>query len=160
MQEKQTDIKKDILRRVRWLYVILFTAGLAIAVKIVYIQFGPSGDDLRARSVKITFERVDVEADRGDILSWDNKIMATSVPMYEIRMDFAAQGLMDTIFNKNVDSLAYCLSNFFEDRSQSHIKICLSALGKIEPRTVTFCCLHGVLTIWKLKRFQSFRYSV
>ncbi len=117
MAEKKTDIKKAILVRVRVLYVLFFSIGVAIAGKILYIQYGPSGEELRSRGTKISYERVTIEADRGDILSWDGRILATSVPTYEVRMDFAAQGLADSTFLNNVDSLAYCLSTFFGDRS-------------------------------------------
>lgn len=122
MAEKKTDIKKAILVRVRVLYVLFFTIGVAIAGKILYIQYGPSGDELRNRGTKISYERVTIEADRGDILSWDGRILATSVPTYEIRMDFAAQGLADSTFLNNVDSLAHCLSTFFGDRSAASYK--------------------------------------
>lgn len=122
MQEKRTDIKKAILRRVRVLYMLFFMAGIAIVGKILYIQYGPSGDDLRKQARTITYERVAIEADRGDILARDGRILATSVPTYEIRMDFAAQGLPDSVFNRQVDSLAYCLAGFFRDKSAAAYK--------------------------------------
>ncbi len=116
-EPKKPDIKKSILVRVRVLYAAFFLIGVAIAGKILYIQYGPQGEELRSRGARITYERVAIEADRGDILSRDGRILATSVPMYEVRMDFAAQGLVDSVFQKNVDSLAYYLSSFFGDRS-------------------------------------------
>lgn len=116
-EQKKTDIKKAILVRVRVLYVLFFSIGVAIAGKILYIQYGPKGEELRSRGTKISYERVTIEAERGDILSWDGRILATSVPTYEVRMDFAAQGLADSTFLHHVDSLAYCLSTFFGDRS-------------------------------------------
>lgn len=122
MAEKKTDIKKAILVRVRVLYVLFFAIGVAIAGKILYIQYGPAGEQLRSRGTKITYERVTIEADRGDVLSWDGRILATSVPMYEVRMDFAAQGLADSTFMHNVDSLARRLSDFFGDRSAASYK--------------------------------------
>ncbi|MCD8171891.1 MAG: transpeptidase family protein [Alistipes sp.] len=115
----RSQIAKDILRRVRWLYFLFLLIAAAIVGRILWIQYGPQGAELRAQSRRITFERVAVEAERGDILARDGRILATSVPTYEIRMDLAAAGLADSVFNRHVDSLAYRLSAFFGDRSQA-----------------------------------------
>ncbi|MDR0511359.1 MAG: transpeptidase family protein [Rikenellaceae bacterium] len=111
-------IKRDIQIRVRWLYVIFVIVGLTIVGRIVQIQFGPSGEELRGKAIKISFEREKVEAMRGDILARDGRLLATTVPRYEIRMDFAAAGLTDTAFKAGVDSLAAKLSAFYGDRSR------------------------------------------
>lgn len=115
----KSQIARDILRRVRWLYFLFLLIAVAIMGRIVWIQYGPQGAELREKAKRITFERVAVEAERGDILARDGRILATSVPTYEIRMDFAAAGMADSLFNNNVDSLAYRLSAFFGDKSQA-----------------------------------------
>lgn len=122
MARRKKDIKKSILARVRTLYIVFFLIGVAIAGKILYIQYGPEGDELREKAVKITYERMTIPADRGDILSVDGRTLATSLPMYEIRMDFAANGLTDSVFNTNVDSLARYLSDFFGDRGAAQYR--------------------------------------
>ncbi len=122
MPEQKSEIAREILRRVRWLYVLFLLAGVAIFGRVLFIQYGPSGDELRAKARRITYERVDIEAERGDILARDGRILATSIPTYEIRMDFAAAGLADSVFRKHVDSLAYCLSSFFGDKSKAAYK--------------------------------------
>ena len=98
MKDGKTDIKKGIFHRVRVLYILFFGAGVLIAGKILYLQYGPKGDALRSRGATITYARERIEADRGDILACDGRILATSVPEYELRMDFAAQGLIDSDF--------------------------------------------------------------
>ena len=72
------------------------------------------------------YERETIEADRGDILACDGRILATSVPTYEVRMDFAAQGLADSIFRRHVDALADSLSNFFGDKNKNAYLIMLN----------------------------------
>lgn len=123
MKSGRTDIKKGILHRVRVLYALFFVVGLLIAGKILYLQYGPKGETLRSKGTTITYERVRLEADRGDILAVDGRILATSVPEYEIRMDFAADGLVDSIFLRDVDSLALCLSSFFGDKNKGAYKL-------------------------------------
>lgn len=121
-RQQKSQIAKDILRRVRWLYFVFLLVAIAIFARVIWIQYGPEGSDLRAKARKITFEWVSIPAERGDILARDGRILATSIPMYEIRMDFAAKGLADSTFNKHVDSLAYCLSNFFKDKPAAAYK--------------------------------------
>lgn len=127
MARKKKDIKKSILARVRTLYIVFFIIGVAIAGKILYIQYGPEGEELREKAVKITYERTTIPADRGDILSVDGRTLATSLPTYEVRMDFAANGLTDSVFHKNVDSLSYYLAGFFKDKSAAQYKNILTS---------------------------------
>lgn len=125
-EPRKPDIKKSILARVRWLYIIFFAIGIAIAVRIAYIQYGPNGEKLRQKGERSIYERETIEADRGDILACDGRILATSVPTYEVRMDFAAQGLADSIFRRHVDALADSLSNFFGDKNKNAYLIMLN----------------------------------
>lgn len=80
MEERKPDIKKGILHRVQVLYVLFFIIGLMIVGKILYLQYGPKSGRLRSEGTTITYERVAMEADRGDILACDGSILATSVP--------------------------------------------------------------------------------
>lgn len=125
MAKQRSPIARDIQRRVRLLYVLFLLAGIVIIGKILLIQYGPEGDELRDKAKKITFERVASQAERGDILASDGRILATSIPMYEIRMDFAAAGLTDTLFDNNVDALAGELAAFFKDKPKAAYKTML-----------------------------------
>ncbi len=160
MAEKKRDIKKSILTRVRMLYLFMFMSGIAIAGKILYLQYGPEGEELRSKGEQISYERVTIPADRGDILANDGRILATSIPMYDIRMDFAAQGLADSVFNKYVDSLAYSLAQFYGDKSAAAYKNKLVTAHKnkkknrytlISPRRINYIELQTV------KKFPIFR---
>ena len=122
-EPRKPDIKKSILNRVRMLYILFFAVGVAIAGKILYIQYGPGGESLRSKGERISYERVAIEADRGDVLAWDGRLLATSVPMYEVRMDFAAQGLADSVFRKYADSLAGALATFFDECSNTSRRV-------------------------------------
>lgn len=122
MAERKSKIATDILRRVRWLYFFFLLTAIAIFARAVWIQWGPDGDELREKSQKISYEHQKIEAARGDILAGDGRILATSIPTYEIRMDFAAGGLSDEVFNRDVDSLAHCLATFFKDKSKAAYK--------------------------------------
>lgn len=125
MSQRKSQIAKDILNRVRWLYIIFLLLGIFIVARIIWIQYGKEADGLKAKAHQITFERMALPAERGDILARDGRILATSVPTYEIRMDFAADGLDHDTFYNNVDSLSYYLSDFFRDKSATAYKAML-----------------------------------
>ena len=160
MEPKKTDIKKGILNRVKVLYGLFFVIGLLIIGKIIYLQYGPQSVALRSKGTTITYERMAIEADRGDILAVDGRLLATSVPEYEIRMDFAAQGLVDSIFMRQVDSLAYCLSNFFGDRTKAAYKVkLLNAYRNKKKNRYTMLSPRRVnhLELKEIRRFPIFR---
>ena len=66
-----------------------------------------------------------ISAARGSIYSEDGNILSTSVPVFDIYIDFGAEGLREKEgkrFKENVDSLSYCLSNLFQDKQQAEYK--------------------------------------
>ena len=108
------NVKKSIVTRVRlaFLGVCLFSA--AIVWKVSRIQFH-EGDRWRALEQERRVVYQPVFATRGTILSDNGSIMATSLPFYRVAWD---PSVVDRqLFNRNVDSLALLLSQFFGDRS-------------------------------------------
>lgn len=97
-------------------YGVLLMVGAAIAVKLFSIQLG-EGDKWRQKAVNVAMAMRTVRPDRGSILSEDGRLLATSVPEYEIRMDMRADGLTPQLFRANLDSLAYGLASLFQDRA-------------------------------------------
>lgn len=53
-------------------------------------------------------------------------------------MDFAANGLVDSVFLHDVDSLAWYLADFFKDNPKATTKSSSSTLSKTRKRTDTF----------------------
>ncbi|WP_447640417.1 MULTISPECIES: penicillin-binding protein [Chitinophagaceae] len=68
---------------------------------------------------------VDIEASRGTIYSSDGQMLSTSIPQFDIYIDFGADGLRQKNgkrFRENVDSLSIDLANLFGDASASDYK--------------------------------------
>ena len=66
-----------------------------------------------------------INAERGSIFSEDGNILSTSVPVFDIYIDFGAEGLREKggkRFKENIDSLSLCLSNLFKDKTQPDYK--------------------------------------
>ena len=111
-----------ILRlRIGLVYGCLVAFGLAIAVKMFIIQIA-EGDKWREQANNVATAVRTVQPDRGHIYSDDGRLLATSVPEYEIHMDMKAEGLSDKVFFSGIDSLALGLSSLFQDRSAADYK--------------------------------------
>lgn len=127
------EAKKDILWRVYLVYLLMSIFALFIVVRIVKIQF-IQGSEWREKAQKLTTTYFNIEASRGNVFSDDGSLLATSVPIYEIRMDVCAGPITSKLFSKNVDSLALCLSNLFHDKSQKEYKRILVRARKQKER--------------------------
>lgn len=117
MNDKNSNVLNTILSKVKVIYIVFGVACIAILVRIIWIQVGGSGEKLRTQAIEYSFRNDVIEATRGNILSDDGRILATSIPYYEIRMDMIAKGLDSTYFYNNVRALSDSLSSFFGDKS-------------------------------------------
>jgi len=118
------DVKKDILWRVYLSYIVMVIICLAIFAKAFYIQ-QVQGASWRSMSDSLHQKIEEVDAERGTIYSEDGQMLSTSVPKFNIYIDFAADGLREKSgvrFRENVDSLSICLANLFNDKSVSDYK--------------------------------------
>lgn len=155
---QRSPIKEAILRRVKVLYVLFLLLGLAVLGRVIWLQAGSEGKALRDLSDKYSYRTEVVEGARGNIYSDDGRLLATSIPYYELRMDMAAGGLTTELFNANVDSLSLCLAQFFGDKPSTEYKTELVRAHNekkryhlISRRKVDF------LELQTLKKFPLFR---
>ena len=68
---------------------------------------------------------VALDAERGTIYSEDGQMLSTSIPTFDIYIDFTAEGLREKKgkrFNENVDSFATSLANYFNDKTAAQYK--------------------------------------
>jgi cell division protein FtsI (penicillin-binding protein 3) len=115
------DTKKDIMLRVYLVYAFICLFGLAILVQVFRLQF-IQGNYWKEKAESLTTDIKNIEAARGNIYASDGSLLATSMPIYEVRMDMKTDAMTDDLFNKNIDSLAYHLSILFKDKSASQYK--------------------------------------
>lgn len=125
--------KKYILWRIRLMYAFIALFAMAIFAKVLYIQF-VEGDHWRELARSATIRYASIEAARGDIRADDGRLLATSIPVYEIRMDMSRQVVSDDIFNTRIDSLSRALSRLFRDRSAQQFKTELMAGRRSQER--------------------------
>ena len=92
--------------------------------RAIYIQ-QVQGSYWRSKSDSLHTKIVNIEAERGTIYSEDGSMLSTSVPYFDIYIDFAADGLREKNgkrFRENVDSLSIALAGFFKDRSANEYR--------------------------------------
>jgi|CXWL01.1.fsa_nt_gi cell division protein FtsI (penicillin-binding protein 3) len=68
---------------------------------------------------------ISLDAERGTIYSEDGEMLSTSIPTFDIYIDFNADGLREKKgkrFKENVDSFAVALANFFKDKTTAQYK--------------------------------------
>jgi len=71
-------------------------------------------------SDSLHLEYRELDAERGTIFSEDGAMLSTSIPYFDIRIDFGAEGLRDKSgkrFRENLDSLCFGLANVFGDKT-------------------------------------------
>jgi cell division protein FtsI (penicillin-binding protein 3) len=86
--------------------------------RVFYIQ-QVQGNYWRGLSDSLHQKYVDLSAERGTIYSEDGNMLSTSIPYFNIYVDFAADGLREKNgkrFRENLDSLSLCLAALFKDR--------------------------------------------
>jgi len=93
-------------------------------VKAFYIQ-QVEGKYWKSMNDSLHEKMESIEAERGTIYSNDGEMLCTSIPEFDIYIDFSADGVRENNgkrFFANVDSLSIDLSNLFKDRTASEYK--------------------------------------
>lgn len=102
-------------------YFLVCLFGVCVLGKVVSIQF-IHGDEWIAKAASFSTKYKNIDAVRGNIYASDESLLATSVPIYEVRFDPNCEALRGDFFNENIDSLSICLSQLFEDKTPTDYK--------------------------------------
>lgn len=106
--------------RVYLCFIGMTFLGIMVLGRVVHIQvfqgkeWRNMGDSLH-QSVEV------LDAERGTIYSEEEEMLSSSIPYFDIHIDFRTEGLRDNngkLFYKNIDSLSYCLANLFGGKTK------------------------------------------
>ncbi len=122
-------LKKEIVWRVGVIYIFMLAFAFLIVGKIIYLQL-IEGGKWKEKAQSLTLKDITIESNRGDILAADGRLLASSVPYYELRMDTRSTGMDNETFNAGIDSLSLKLSELFRDKSAAAYKNELVAARK------------------------------
>lgn len=149
------ETRRDILWRVYLSFLGIVVLSLLILGKAFYIQRF-EGDHWRSMSDSMHQRIVELDADRGTIYSEDGQMLSTSLPQFDIYLDFQADGLRDKngkVFRENVDSFSIALSKFFGDKSTGQYKAELKEGYRKKSR---YYSLKKKLSFEEYKAFRQF----
>lgn len=146
-------IRTNILLRVYLAFGLIVLFSLAVIVQMYRLQF-IQGDKWKAMASKMSTRYENVEASRGNILSVDGSLLATSVPEYELHMDMFAGGIEDDkSFYGKVDSLAMKLAELYPDKSETQYSRMLRDARKDSSR---YQLIRRRVTFTELKKIRKF----
>jgi len=149
-------VKKDILWRVVIVYFIFLLFGMLVIGRILYLQLFERKEWMD-KAGTFSLKTMNIPANRGSIYASDGRLLASSVPFYEVHFDARCENLTDKVFNNGVDSLALCLSRLFGDKSKDTYKRSLVEARQKGKRYHLVKSGVNYIQLKKLKEFPIFR---
>lgn len=149
------DVKKDILFRVYLCFIGIVIVSFCVLGKAFYIQ-QVQGKYWRSMSDSLHQRIEEIDAERGTIYSEDGQMLSTSIPQFDVYIDFGAEGLREKSgkrFRENVDSLSYCLSKLFKDRTEGEYRLLLNKGYKEQDR---YFLLHKNISYRDYQQLRTF----
>ena len=116
--------KKHIINRTYIVSILILILAISIVVKLINIQF-VKGDYYIGLSEENNIKNIIIPANRGSVYSSGGKLLATSVPKYDIRFDALAPS--DKNFNENLTKLSNSLSVFYNKPANYYMKLLKNA---------------------------------
>lgn len=150
------NIKSNILFRIYLIGGLCSLFGVAVLGKVYQIQ-NDKVHNWKRLADSLTTNYFDVKAERGNIYSADDKLLATSVPYFELHIDFASKAMTDEIFKKNVDSLAFYMWKHFYKNTVQGYKEQLIKARKQKKRYYPLCANADYSLLKDIKKWPLFR---
>ena len=129
--------------------------SLLVLGRAFYIQRF-EGNHWRSMSDSLHQRFIALEAERGTIYSEDGQMLSTSIPTFDIYIDFNADGLKEKKgkrFRENLDSFAISMSNYFGDKSAAQYK---KELNQAYRKNERYYPLKKKLSFEDYKAFREF----
>ena len=123
-RKRALDVKRDILWRVYISFIGIVVLSVCVFARALYIQRF-EGNHWRSMSDSLHQRYIPLTAERGTIYSEAGEMLSTSVPTFDIYIDFYAEGLRDKKgkrFFENIDSLSAALAGHFNDKTAAQYK--------------------------------------
>ncbi len=109
--ENKSFLKDVVLWRIYITMLLVFLGALIVLLRIFVLQYS-QGAVLRDMANSIYIEKRPVEAQRGNIVTEDGSLLATSLPYYDVHWDLSK--VNDSLFNADVDTLSICLATYID----------------------------------------------
>jgi cell division protein FtsI (penicillin-binding protein 3) len=114
-------IRDEIVWRSGVVYFAIALLAAALLVRILILQYVQHGK-WSSMSEKYVFKTAEEEANRGDILTDDGRLLASSVPYFTIYMDTRSSGMSASTFSNGISGLSAGLARLLGERSAAEWK--------------------------------------
>jgi len=117
--------REEIVWRGALVYFAIGLLAVILLVRILILQYVQRGK-WADMSEKYVFKTAEVQANRGDILTSDERLLASSVPYYTIYMDTRSSGMSSDTWSSGINGLSAGLAQLFPNKSASGWKSAIS----------------------------------
>lgn len=115
-----SDQKSQITKRTMFLFFPLILIFISIFGKLLYISIYEGPELRKIAETTVITEKI-IDADRGNIYSSDGKLLATSMPLYDVFMDPSSPS--DKNFDENIHGLSKGLAKLFPVRNANQWEV-------------------------------------
>lgn len=115
--------REKVMPRYFMIAVVLTVIGVAVLVKALYIMTAKK-EYWTEVADRLKRDSVSVKPTRGNILSCDGQLMASSIPEFKLFMDFQAlnESGKDSLWMEKLDSICAGLHDIFPEKSAEEFK--------------------------------------
>jgi cell division protein FtsI (penicillin-binding protein 3) len=149
-------VRDEIVFRSGIVYFALVVVVLAVIVRILILQVVQHGK-WSAMSEKYVFKTAEAPANRGDILAYDGRLLASSVPYYTIYMDTRSTGMSARTWSDGINGLSAGLAKILGERSAEGWKSVITEARKRGDRYFLIKRRVDYETLQKLRELPIFR---
>ncbi len=118
------ETKKDILWRSYLIYMGMLIFGVLVFAKAFYIQ-RVEGSYWKSLSDSLHLEYREMDAERGTIYSEDGRMLSSSIPFFDIYIDFGSEGIQEKNgkrLKEHIDSVSIYLSSILGEGTPEQYK--------------------------------------
>jgi len=149
-------VRDEIVWRSGVVYVGIVLLAVAVFIRILILQF-VQHNKWADMSEKYVYKTTEVQANRGDILADDGRLLASSVPYYTIYMDTRSSGMTASTWSNGINGLCAGLSRLVGERSPAGWKSVITDARKRGDRYFLIKRKVDYETLKKLKELPIFR---
>ena len=149
-------VRDEIVWRSAVVYFVLVILAVALLVQVLVLQYVQRGK-WSEMSEKYVYKTGELEANRGDILAHDGRLLASSVPYYSVYMDTRSTGMSAATWSNGIGGLSEGLSRLVGVHSAAGWKSAITAARKRGDRYFLIQKRVDYATLKKLKELPIFR---
>jgi cell division protein FtsI (penicillin-binding protein 3) len=148
--------RDEIVWRGALVYFAIGLLAVALLVRILILQYVQRGKWVDM-SEKYVFKTAEMPANRGDILTSDGRLLASSVPYYTIYMDTRSSGMLSSTWSNGIGGLSAGLAKYLGVRSAAGWRSAITEARKKGDRYYLIQRKVDYETLKKIKELPIFR---